>query len=77
MIDIIFINIKPTKHIGKVRRITVQSFENKEIAKTNTIENCLKEVRSILKDLKYGTITIVVQDGIPIQLDTTEKKRFK
>lgn len=49
------------------------SSENKDHA----VETCLKEVKSILKDLKYGTITIVVQDGIPIQLDTTEKKRFK
>ena len=53
------------------------SLENKESTQENTIETCLNEVRSILKNLKYGTITIVVQDGIPIQLDTTEKKRFK
>lgn len=45
--------------------------------KDNAVEACLKEVRNVLKQLKYGTITIVVQDGIPIQLDTTEKKRFK
>lgn len=51
----------------------MSSLENKE----HTIETCLNEVKSILKDLKYGTITIVVQDGIPIQLDTTQKKRFK
>lgn len=73
MTDIILINAKPTKHIGKVRRKTMTSSENKE----NAVETCLNEVRSILNDLKYGTITIVVQDGIPIQLDTTEKKRFK
>lgn len=53
------------------------SSENKENARVYTIENCLNEVRDILNDLKYGTITIIVQDGIPIQLDTTEKKRFK
>lgn len=49
------------------------SSESKEAA----VEKCLNEVRDILDNLKYGTITIVVQDGIPIQLDTTEKKRFK
>lgn len=47
--------------------------KNKELA----VESCLNEVKNILKDLKFGTITIVVQDGIPIQLDTTEKKRIK
>jgi hypothetical protein len=41
------------------------------------VEKCIEEVKNALDDLKYGTITIVVQDGIPIQLDTTEKKRFK
>ena len=70
---IIITNIKPTKHIGEVRLKGMPT----EVNKDNAVENCLKEVKSILKDLKYGTITIVVQDGIPIQLDTTEKKRFK
>lgn len=74
MADIIILLIlKPTKHIGKVRVKTMHSSQNKESA----VETCLDEVKNILKDLKYGTITIVVQDGIPIQLDTTEKKRFK
>ena len=42
------------------------------------INQCLKEVEDVLKsDLKYGSVTIVIQDGIPIQLETTEKKRFK
>lgn len=49
------------------------SYDSKE----NAVKTCLDEVKDILKNLKYGTITIVVQDGIPIQLDTTEKKRFK
>lgn len=53
------------------------SLENNKNTQEKTIEACLNEVRGILKDLKYGTITIVVQDGIPIQLDTTQKKRFK
>lgn len=41
------------------------------------VENCLQEIKAILNsDLKYGNITIVVQDGLPIQIDTTEKKRI-
>jgi hypothetical protein len=46
-------------------------------SKNVAIENCLSEVKNALNDLQFGTITIVVQDGIPIQLDTTEKKRFR
>lgn len=45
--------------------------------KSEAIENCLNEIKSILNsDLKYGTITVVVQDGLPIQIDTTQKKRL-
>lgn len=48
--------------------------EKKDIS----VKKCLAEVEKILiSDLKYGTVTIVVQDGIPIQLDITERKRFK
>lgn len=45
--------------------------------KNEAIENCLSEIKAILNsDLKYGTITVVVQDGLPIQIDTTQKKRL-
>lgn len=47
--------------------------DNKEYA----VEACLKEIRKVLNDIKFGTVTIVVQDGVPIQLDITEKKRLK
>ncbi|MBR1810915.1 MAG: YezD family protein [Clostridia bacterium] len=41
------------------------------------IQKCLREIESELHSaLKYGTLTIVVQDGIPVQIDKTEKKRF-
>lgn len=45
--------------------------------KEASVKQCLNEVEKILNsDLKYGTVTIVIQDGIPIQIDTTQKKRF-
>ena len=45
--------------------------------KSEAVENCLDEIKKILNsDLKYGTITVVVQDGLLIQIDTTEKKRI-
>ena len=50
---------------------------NHEEKKDAAIRNCLKEVETVLRgDVKYGAITIVIQDGIPIQLDTLEKRRF-
>lgn len=34
-----------------------------------------KKVEELLKDMKYGNITIIVQDGRIIQIDKTEKHR--
>ncbi|MGN1194299.1 MAG: YezD family protein [Acutalibacteraceae bacterium] len=45
--------------------------------KEDVVEKCLNEVKNALDGLKYGTVTIIVQDGIPIQIDTTEKTRLK
>lgn len=37
----------------------------------------LKEVDRLVNEVKYGTITIVIQDGKVIQIDKTEKIRLK
>ncbi len=37
----------------------------------------LDEVRASLKNLRYGSVTIVVQDGVIIQIDRTEKRRLQ
>jgi hypothetical protein len=34
-------------------------------------------LQEMLKDLKYGSVTIVVQDGKIIQLEKNEKQRLK
>jgi len=37
----------------------------------------LKEVKNLMRDMKYGSITIVVQDEKIIQIEKTEKYRIK
>jgi hypothetical protein len=37
----------------------------------------LERIREALSDLRYGTVTIVVQDGIVVQVDRTEKFRLQ
>jgi hypothetical protein len=37
----------------------------------------LDEVRSSLRNLRYGSVTIIVQDGVIIQIDRTEKRRLQ
>lgn len=36
----------------------------------------LEEIRKALEDLQYGSLTVVVQDGVVIQVDKTSKNRL-
>jgi len=40
-------------------------------------ETALGEIRASLKNLRYGSVTIIVQDGVIIQIDRTEKRRLQ
>jgi len=48
-----------------------------EEKKEAQIRTCLKRVEEILRrEIEFGTVTIIVQNGVPIQIDKTEKQRF-
>jgi hypothetical protein len=40
-------------------------------------EEELREITASLRGLRYGSVNIVVQDGVIIQIDRTEKKRLR
>lgn len=40
-------------------------------------ENNLKKLLELLKTTKYGSVTLVVQDGIAIQMERNEKLRLR
>jgi hypothetical protein len=40
-------------------------------------EAVLARVRESLNGLRFGTVTIVVQDGVVVQIDRTEKHRLR
>lgn len=40
-------------------------------------EEVASKIQAMLTDMKYGSITIVVQDGKVIQLEKSEKVRLK
>ncbi len=40
-------------------------------------EEELREIAASLRGLRYGSVNIVVQDGVIIQIDRTEKKRLR
>lgn len=37
----------------------------------------VEALEKMLKDMKYGNITLIIQDGKVIQIDKTEKVRFR
>jgi hypothetical protein len=40
-------------------------------------DGALDEIRASLTNLRYGSVTIIVQDGVVIQIDRTEKRRLQ
>lgn len=45
--------------------------------KENNTDAVLENIKASLETLKYGTITLVVQDGVVIQIEKNEKIRLK
>ncbi len=37
----------------------------------------LREITASLRGMRYGSVSIVVQDGVIIQIDRTEKRRLR
>lgn len=68
--------IIPTKHIGiklRIGRGEIMAANNETAL---SAEN-LRTLEKMLSDMKFGSITIIVQDGKIIQIDKTEKVRVK
>ncbi|MGN0343166.1 MAG: YezD family protein [Roseburia sp.] len=40
-------------------------------------ETYIDEVKRLIKDIKYGSLTLVIQDGKVIQIDKAEKFRLR
>jgi hypothetical protein len=42
-----------------------------------TIDDELNQIRDSLRGLRFGSVNIIVQDGVVIQIDRTEKRRLR
>ncbi|MCL7747138.1 YezD family protein [Halalkalibacter alkaliphilus] len=47
------------------------------MASEQEFQRISKQLQELLKDLKYGSVTLIVQDGKVIQLEKNEKVRIK
>lgn len=41
------------------------------------VETALAQIRESLHGLRFGSVNIIVQDGVIIQIDRTEKRRLR
>ena len=49
-----------------------------DAAATNGVQDeAMEQIRQALNGLRYGTVSIVVQDGLVIQIERTERRRLK
>ena len=51
--------------------------ESKKISKQNENAKNLMEVEKIISNMSFGSITLIIQDGLIIQVEKNEKIRFK
>ncbi len=43
----------------------------------NAVDEALDQIRDSLRGLRFGSVNIIVQDGVVIQIDRTEKRRLR
>ncbi len=48
-----------------------------DTASLDRTRDALERIQTALRGLRYGTVTAVVQDGIVVQVDRTEKIRIE
>jgi hypothetical protein len=48
-----------------------------EVVETSPNAAVMAQIRQSLKGLQFGTVTIIVQDGVVVQIERTEKRRLR
>jgi hypothetical protein len=43
----------------------------------STAELAMEQIRDALRGLRFGNVSIVVQDGVVVQIERTEKRRLR
>jgi hypothetical protein len=56
-------------------RIASESF--RPLAPDTNVRWTLQNIEDALRDLQFGSITLVVQDGVVVQVERTERKRYQ
>jgi hypothetical protein len=43
----------------------------------DSVDDALNQIRDSLRGLRFGSVNVIVQDGVVIQIDRTEKRRLR
>lgn len=46
-------------------------------AEQGSADDAVNQIRDSLRGLRFGSVNIIVQDGVVIQIDRTEKRRLR
>lgn len=50
---------------------------NAAAGSNHSLDGALDQIRDALRGLRFGSISVVVQDGVVVQIERTEKKRLR
>lgn len=50
---------------------------NSTSPRSGSVDDVLNQIRDSLRGLRFGSVNIIVQDGVVIQIDRTEKRRLR
>jgi hypothetical protein len=51
--------------------------ERESVPNNQVVDPEWLSIRDALRGLRYGSVNIIVQDGVIVQIDRTEKKRIR
>ena len=54
-----------------------QQPESPEVESLALADDAINQIRDSLRGLRFGSVNIIVQDGVIIQIDRTEKRRLR
>jgi hypothetical protein len=46
-------------------------------SREQNLQWALQQIEALLRDLRYGALTLVVQDGVIVQVERTERHRYR
>lgn len=56
---------------------TATSTNHSDSPPAGEFDQAMQQIRDALRGLRFGNVSIIVQDGVVIQIDRTEKRRVR